>query len=54
LTTIEEEFVEPHKLSPEDRQALERSAEDVRQGRFASEEQVRKVFDRYRSNLSVE
>ena len=54
LTTIEEEFVEPHKLSPEDRQALERSAEDVRQGRFASEEQVRKVFDRYRNNLSVE
>ncbi|HEY6257634.1 MAG TPA: hypothetical protein VIY51_17775 [Xanthobacteraceae bacterium] len=38
----------PHELSAEDRDALARSAEDVRLGRLASEEQVRKVFDRYR------
>lgn len=48
LETIEEEFVGPYELSPADRKALERSAEDVRQGRFASEDQVRKIFDRYR------
>jgi hypothetical protein len=48
LETIEEEFVGTHGLSDEDRAALERSAEDVRQGRFASEERVREVFDRHR------
>jgi hypothetical protein len=35
-------------LSPDDREALERSAEDVRRGRFATDEEVKLVFDRYR------
>jgi len=48
LETIEEEFVGVRELSDEDHTALERSAEDVRKGRFANEEQVREVFDRHR------
>jgi predicted transcriptional regulator len=35
-------------LSPEDREALERSAEDIRRGRFATDEEVKQLFDRYR------
>ena len=46
LQTIEEEFMGSFELSAGDRAALERSAEDVRKGRFATDEQVRKVFDR--------
>jgi hypothetical protein len=38
----------PHELSAEDREALSRSAEDVRQGRFATDDQVKATFDRYR------
>jgi hypothetical protein len=48
LQTIEEEFMGSHELSAEDHQALERSAEDVRHGRFATEEDVNRFFDRYR------
>jgi hypothetical protein len=46
LQTIEEEFMGSNELSAEDREALERSAEDVRHGRFATEEEVKRVFDR--------
>jgi hypothetical protein len=38
------------ELSPEDREALERSAEDVRLGRFATEEDVKRIFGRYQRN----
>jgi hypothetical protein len=48
IEAIEEDFLGPHELSPEDIAALERSAEDVRRGRFATEEQVRDVFGRHR------
>jgi hypothetical protein len=48
LQTIEEEFMGSHELSSEDHEALERSAEDVRHGRFATEEEVNRAFDRYR------
>ena len=48
LQTIEEEFLGSHELSSEDREALERSAEDVRHGRFATDEDVKRVFERYR------
>ena len=48
LQIIEEEFMGSHELSSEDREALERSAEDVRRGRFATDEDVKRVFDRYR------
>jgi len=48
LATIEEQFAALQTLSPEDRAALARSAEDMRLGRYAPEEQVKAVFDRYR------
>jgi hypothetical protein len=48
LQTIEAEFVGSYELSVDDREALERSAGDVRRGRFAADEKVQKVFDRYR------
>jgi hypothetical protein len=48
LETIEEELVKSHPLSAEDIEAFQRSAEDVRHGRFATEDEVRVVFDRYR------
>jgi hypothetical protein len=47
LQTIEEEFMGSHELSPKDLEALERSADDVRHGRFAADEDVKRVFDRY-------
>jgi hypothetical protein len=48
LQTIEEDFMGSHELSSSDREALARSAEDVRAGRFASDEKVKKAFDRFR------
>jgi hypothetical protein len=48
LQAIEEEFVAPYTLNDADRAALERSAEDVRQGRFAADEAVQKIFGRFR------
>jgi hypothetical protein len=48
LVTIEEEFMGSHELSSDDREALLRSAEDVRQGRFATDDQVKTTFDRYK------
>jgi hypothetical protein len=48
LATIEEQFAALQTLSPDDRDALARSAEDMRLGRYATEEQVKAVFDRHR------
>jgi hypothetical protein len=48
LLALEEERANAPPLTEEDREALERSAEDVRQGRFASDDAVREVLDRYR------
>ncbi len=48
LATIEEQVAALRTLSPDDRDALARSAEDVMLGRYATEEQVKAVFDRYR------
>jgi len=48
LETIEQEFTGSVQLSREDRLALERSAEDVRNGNFATDEEVQGVFDRFR------
>ncbi len=48
LATIEEQFAALQQLSPDDLDALSRSAEDVRQGKFATEDQVKAIFDRYR------
>jgi hypothetical protein len=48
IEAIEEEFLGLRELSSDDVAALERSADDVRHGRFATEDQVREVFDRHR------
>ena len=48
LRAIEDEWVGSLELSSEDREALERSADDVRHGRFADDDEVREVFGRYR------
>ena len=48
LATIEEQFAALQTLSSDDRDALSRSAEDVRQERYATDDQVKTVFDRYR------
>jgi hypothetical protein len=44
---IELRYLGSYPLSEEDRAALALSAEDVRQGRYASDEQVAAVFARY-------
>ena len=48
LQMIEEELAGSSGLSKSDRDALARSSDDVAQGRFASEAEVREVFDRFR------
>jgi hypothetical protein len=50
LETIEEEFLGSRELSADDREALERSADDVRHGRFATDKKVKEVFDRHRGS----
>jgi predicted transcriptional regulator len=48
LLALEQEYAEPYELSDEDRKAIDRGLEDMRQGRFATDEQVAAVFNRYR------
>jgi hypothetical protein len=45
---IEMRYVAAYELTEADRTALERSLDDVRNGRFASDESVAQVFGRYR------
>lgn len=49
LQAMEEDILEPYALTGEDRLALERSAEDVRKGRFATDDAIQKLFGRFRS-----
>ena len=48
LAMIEEQITALQTLFSDDRDALSRSAEDVRQGKFATDDQVKEIFDRYR------
>jgi hypothetical protein len=48
LASIEEQLTELQALSEDDQAALLRSAEDVRQGQFATAEGVTATFERYR------
>ena len=48
LASIEEQLTELQELSADDHAALLRSADDVRQGRFATDEAVKATFERYR------
>ena len=48
IESIEQELSGPLPLSDDDRRALDQSADDIRRGRFAGDEEVRKAFDRFR------
>jgi len=46
---IEAKHVGLHRLSDEERAAVRRGLEEMRQGKFATDEEVAAVFNRYRS-----
>jgi hypothetical protein len=46
LLAIEQELADPYVLSDEDRAAIERGLDDMRQGRFATDEEVAALFRR--------
>jgi hypothetical protein len=46
---IEKKHLGVYRLSDEERAAVRRGLEEMRQRKFASEEEVAAVFDRYRS-----
>jgi ParB-like chromosome segregation protein Spo0J len=48
LLSIEQARLADYELTDEDRAALARSAEDLREGRFAPDEQVSEFFERNR------
>jgi len=48
IVEIEEKFVGLYHLSAEERVAVRRGLEEMRQGKFASEEEVEALFRRYR------
>jgi hypothetical protein len=49
LLALEQEMAGQHPpLSADDLEALARSEEDVRAGRFATEDEIREVFNRHR------
>ena len=49
IVDIETKHLGVYKLDPHERAAIERGLEEMRQGKFASDEQVAAVFNRYRS-----
>ncbi len=49
IVDIETKHLGVYKLDPDERAAIERGLEEMRQGKFASDEQVATVFNRYRS-----
>lgn len=46
LLALEQELADPYVLTEEDRAAIERGLDDMRHGRFASDEEVSAVFRR--------
>jgi hypothetical protein len=48
VTEIETRYSKVYHVTDDEREALERSAEDVQDGRFANDKQVAEVFGRYR------
>ncbi len=48
LLSLEQGLVSGYALTPEDKEALARSAEDVRQGRFVPDTVLNDFFERYR------
>jgi len=49
IVDIETKHLGVYKLDPDERAAIERGLKEMRQGKFASDEQVAAVFNRYRS-----
>jgi len=49
IVDIETKHLGVYKLDPDERAAIKRGLEEMRQGKFASDEQVAAVFNRYRS-----
>lgn len=49
VTQIEAKYGSVYRLSEEERAAVRRSFEDIRHGRFATDEEVEAVFARYRT-----
>jgi hypothetical protein len=49
IVDIETKHFGVYKLSPEERAAIEEALEEMRQGKFATDEEVAAVFNRYRS-----
>jgi len=45
---IETRYLKTYELTDDDRAALKRSLDDVRNGTFASEDEVQEVFARFR------
>lgn len=48
IIDIENKYGGVYRLDDEERAALERSADDIRHGRFATEDEVRALFERIR------
>jgi len=48
LLAIEREMSEPYQLTDQDRAAIDRSLDDMHHGRFATDEQIAAVFNRFR------
>ena len=48
LQAIEAELAKPYELTQDDRKAIDSGLEDVRHGRIASDEEVSRLFARYR------
>jgi predicted transcriptional regulator len=49
IVDIETKHLGVYKPNPDERAAIERGLEEMRQGKFASDEEVAAVFNRYRS-----
>jgi hypothetical protein len=45
-----EKWVDSYELTEDDRRAIDKGLRDMREGRFASDEAVRKLFARYRDS----
>ena len=49
IVDIETKHLGVYKLNPDERAAIEQGLEEMRQGKFASDEEVAALFNRYRS-----
>jgi len=49
LQSIEEEMRQPYELTAEDRRAIDRGLADAKTGRFVSDEEIARLFARFRN-----